>query len=681
MLKGWSLSSNVEIDSRGGEAAKIDTPGLELLGKTLGVALAVAVLAVVAIEATRQAGNVAPVWVANAFVVAVALRCGGQERLLYLAAAVPAFLAANLLFGDSLVVSVGLTAANLAEILAILFLLGRLLPGGANLRTLKDGTKLLVAAGFVGPLAGALVGALVIWQVYDAPYWAVFRTWWKADAAGMIVFLPFLLVVRPAFAAIRPEAAGLALLTLACAAIVGTQPQHDWFFLLLLPLILTGIRLDRAWCFGNVGMASTVVIACKVGAGTISGGAEMANEMLLLQLDLSAIAICVYALSIQIAAHKLDIRLLEASEARIQTLYNKAPIMLHSIDPLGRILTVSDHWLEKMGYRREEVIGRKSTEFLTEASKTKAVEVVLPAFMENGECHAIEYDFVTKSGSTFPVLLSATSEKDRDGKVQRSLAVSVDVTKLHETEQSLRTYMSELERSNAELEQFAYIASHDLQEPLRMVSSFSELLERRYGDAFDEEGRQYLHFTKEGAQRMKRMLEDLLAFSRLYMGDSEAKVTDSAACLSAALANLRMSIEDAAAFISHGELPWVTVDPAQLEQLFQNLIGNAIKFRGEEAPNVTVEAVDAAGMWRFTVADNGIGLDRGYKHRIFEVFRRLHARDKYQGSGIGLAICKKIVENHGGRIWVESEPGEGCRFHFTLPGADEVPGADGGVRA
>jgi PAS domain S-box-containing protein len=225
----------------------------------------------------------------------------------------------------------------------------------------------------------------------------------------------------------------------------------------------------------------------------------------------------------------------------------------------------------------------------------------------------------------------------------------------------------ELTRSNAELEQFAYVASHDLQEPLRMISSYTQLLLRRYGNSFDSEAKEFMDFVVDGATRMKQLIEDLLAYSRVGTHGKEFRPTECEAVLKKALVNLRAAIEASGAAVTHDPLPTVDADEVQLAQLFQNLIGNALKFKGAETPRIHVGVTQQADGWEFAVRDNGIGIDPQYFERIFMVFQRLHGKGEYPGTGIGLAICKKVVDRHGGRIRVESQPGHGATFYFTLP--------------
>ena len=227
--------------------------------------------------------------------------------------------------------------------------------------------------------------------------------------------------------------------------------------------------------------------------------------------------------------------------------------------------------------------------------------------------------------------------------------------------------ITELEHSNRELEQFAYVASHDLQEPLRMVSSYTELLERRYGDKLDDKAREFIGYAVDGAVRMQRLINDLLEFSRVSTRGKALQPVDVTRVLGTVRANLSVAIQDAGALVTNDALPTVMADETQLVQLLQNLIGNAIKFRGRERPHVHVGAQATATEWVFAVRDNGIGIAPEYFERIFVIFQRLHARDEYPGTGIGLAVCRRILDRHGGRIWVESEPGRGSTFYFALP--------------
>jgi light-regulated signal transduction histidine kinase (bacteriophytochrome) len=225
----------------------------------------------------------------------------------------------------------------------------------------------------------------------------------------------------------------------------------------------------------------------------------------------------------------------------------------------------------------------------------------------------------------------------------------------------------ELTRSNQDLQQFAYVASHDLQEPLRMVSSYTQLLGDRYRDQLDEKGQSFIHYAVDGAVRMQRLIQDLLAFSRVKTHGEPFDLLDLNDLMTDVLANLESSVNESGGKVIWDTLPSVPADRSQLGQVFLNLVGNALKFRGESAPKVHIGSSQEQDLWQISVQDNGIGIDEKYADKIFVIFQRLHTRDVYPGTGIGLALCKQIITRHGGQIWFESEPGKGSTFFFTLP--------------
>lgn len=288
------------------------------------------------------------------------------------------------------------------------------------------------------------------------------------------------------------------------------------------------------------------------------------------------------------------------------------------------------------------------------------------------ELWTTEHRFRHADGGYRNVMARGVLLRDGGGHLIRMIGTMLDISDRIATEQALRDRTEALERSNGELERFAQIASHDLQEPLRTISSFVQLLAKRHGDKLDEQGKRYMHYVVDGAERMRALINALLTYSRVDRAD--APVTGEvqlAKVMMRARADLRTAIAESGAELEHGELPAVQGNEIQLTQLLINIIGNAVKYRAPgTAPRIRVSAAREGELWRISVADDGIGIDPQYFERIFVVFQRLHTREVYDGTGVGLAICKRIVERHGGRIWVESQPGAGSTFHFTLRPAE-----------
>lgn len=286
---------------------------------------------------------------------------------------------------------------------------------------------------------------------------------------------------------------------------------------------------------------------------------------------------------------------------------------------------------------------------------------------ESGETGIVEFRAYAADGTMLHLEARSTPFTDDSGEIVGAGGVIVDVTRRKRAETALKDYALELNRSNAELEQFAYVASHDLQEPLRMVGSYLQLLEQRYSDALDEDAREFIAFAVDGATRMKKLIQDLLAYSRVQRSKAEHTPVSLHSALERAIDNLTVPVQEAQAIITHDSLPTIYGNESQLVQVFQNLISNAIKFRGQEPPRIHVSATERDDIWEIAISDNGIGIESEYLERIFVIFQRLHTREQYEGTGIGLAICRKIVQYHGGQIWARSTPGEGTTFSFTLP--------------
>jgi PAS domain S-box-containing protein len=343
---------------------------------------------------------------------------------------------------------------------------------------------------------------------------------------------------------------------------------------------------------------------------------------------------------------------------------------LVTISPDGKVTDVNEATVKATGVARERLIGTDFSSYFTEPQRARSgYEQVF----ERG--YVVDYPLALRhvSGSVMDVLYNASVYRTEGGEVIGVFAAARDVTERKRAEQALCRTLEELKRSNAELEQFAYVASHDLQEPLRMVSSYTQLLARRYRGRLDEDADDFVGFAVDGANRMQRLINDLLAYSRVGTRGRPFGPTDSHAALGQALRNLAAAIDEAGGLVTNDDLPLVLADETQLVLVFQNLVGNAVKFRRpDEPPRVHVSARRDGRMWAFRVRDNGIGIAPEFHARLFTIFQRLHTRDEYPGTGIGLAICKRIVERHGGQIGVESTAGAGSTFVFTIPEAGEA---------
>lgn len=357
---------------------------------------------------------------------------------------------------------------------------------------------------------------------------------------------------------------------------------------------------------------------------------------------------------------------LRHSEERFRALVQNANDVIAIIDADGRIRYESLSVERVLGYGPEERIGQNVLA-LAGPDEREAVEAAFNRLLsERAHTVSMEVQVRHKAGDWRTLELTAANLLDNPA-VQGIVINYHDVTARNQAQAKLEAYVAELARSNEALQQFAYVASHDLQEPLRMVSSFLQLLQRRYEGQLDEAADEYIHFAVDGATRMKRLINDLLKYSRVATRGRPLVPIESQRLLDEVLEDLRLNIDESGARVICDPLPRIQGDETQVRQLFQNLVSNALKFRGEAPPAIDIAAERKNGMWHFRVQDNGIGIDPDQSERIFVIFQRLHHKEQYEGTGIGLAICKKIVERHGGSIWVESEPGEGATFCFTLP--------------
>jgi two-component system, chemotaxis family, sensor kinase Cph1 len=357
---------------------------------------------------------------------------------------------------------------------------------------------------------------------------------------------------------------------------------------------------------------------------------------------------------------------IERTQAEYADLYDFAPIGYFSLDRDGRIARANLTAATLLAADRGSLPGRLFNHYVL-AGDRETFHLHLREVAGKERRAACELRLVKTTGETIPVLLESMPVRNGEGGFGCRTSV-VDLTWRRKKEEELQQALTERAGLNRELEQILYIASHDLQTPLRAITGFLDLLARRYQGRLDAEAHEYISFAVGGARRMNQLLLDLRAFSRLSTRAVPLAFMDSGAALAEALASLRPAIKESGAEITHDQLPPVRGDHAQLVQLFQHLIDNAIKYRQpEEPPRIHVAVEQREHEWLVAVRDNGIGFNPKFADRIFLVFQRLHPVDQYAGTGIGLAICRKIVERHGGGIWAESEPGRGSTFYFTLP--------------
>jgi PAS domain S-box-containing protein len=403
--------------------------------------------------------------------------------------------------------------------------------------------------------------------------------------------------------------------------------------------------------------------------GLRKNGSVFPIEIMLSPLE-NAEGILVTAAIRDISVRKDAEKHLAQMESRYRGLLEAAPDAMVVVNQFGEIVLLNVQAEKQFGYLRDELFGQQVKNIIPEGF---AERLIADGLRSGAEALAqqigtgIELTGRRKDGSDFPIEIMLSPLENAEG-ILVTAAVR-DITRRKAAEANLLQKMDELNRSNEELGQFAYIASHDLQEPLRMVASYTQLLSRRYKGRLDSDADEFIAFAVDGANRMQRLIQDLLSYSRVGTEGRALVHTSSEKALQLALANLGDAIEQSAALVTHDPLPTVIADETQLVQLFQNLVGNAIKYQRSGIPRVHISAAHADEKWMFSVNDNGIGIDAKYLEKIFGMFQRLHKRGEFTGTGIGLAICKKIVERHQSHITVESTPGVGSMFRFALAGS------------
>lgn len=379
---------------------------------------------------------------------------------------------------------------------------------------------------------------------------------------------------------------------------------------------------------------------------------------------------------------RLGARHFEEEAAFHRAILDSAVPSIISTTPRGVITTFSRGSEKLLGYGADEIIGKTTPVLIHDSAEVaaraeeltaelgRAIEPGFEVFVakaRNGRSETREWSYIRKDGTRVPVRLSVSEIVNKAGALVGFLGIARDITELKRGQEILEQTAAELKRSNEDLEQFAYVASHDLQEPLRMIASYLQLLERRYKGRLDADADQFIAFAVGGATRMQTLIRDLLTYARIGVHRKDPQPVDVSAAVKFALENLKIAIAEKEASIMVDPMPTVVGEPTLLTLLFQNLVENGIKFCTEVTPRIHISAAREGAEWIFSVADNGIGIDPQYLEHVFVIFKRLHGRDHYPGTGIGLAICKKIIDRHGGRIWAERGPGKGTTFKFSIP--------------
>jgi PAS domain S-box-containing protein len=426
-------------------------------------------------------------------------------------------------------------------------------------------------------------------------------------------------------------------------------------------LIADGTRTAAEALAQHIGMGIEL-------SGRRKDGSAFPIEIMLSPLE-SPEGVLITAAIRNISSRRAAEKHLGQMEGRYRGLLEAAPDAMVVVNTGGKIVLLNVQAEKQFGYRRDELIGQKVTNIIPVgfaeriiADETRSPADALAQQIGTG----IELVALRKDKSEFPIeIMLSPLESPEELLVMAAIR---DITERKKFAEQLVMTVSELKRSNDELQQFAYVASHDLQEPLRMVASYTQLLAKRYKGQLDADADEFIGYATDGCNRMQGLIQDLLAYSRAGTNGKALSEVSSENALKEALNDLQSLIVESGAVVTHDALPAITSDKSQLALVFQNLVGNAIKYHGRETPLVHVSATRNGGKeWTFSVRDNGLGIDPQYFERIFVLFQRLHGREEFKGTGIGLAVCKKIVERLGGRIWVESQPNQGSTFSFTMP--------------
>lgn len=651
-------------------------PSIMFVAESLAIAVAYFALGRAGQVVAIDPGNVTPIWPASGFALAVVLWRGyriwpGLWLGVVFVNSWP-FIDLSTIGGAIRTVATGIAIGPGAICQAFLgaYLVRRYCTNHAPFGRFRD-VFYFVGTQSVACLFGATFGVLALclggmsaWQSYGYTW----LTWYLGDGVGIVLFAPAFLAAHTLGPVLGdPKRLSEALVILLLSTVAALLVFSDLFeaSLCFLPLPLVLWAAVRG---GQIAVSATVfVIAAAATWGTTQGRGPFTTgdtnlSLLVLQLYAATMAITGSAVAAALRERTHAEQLQRQTGSRLEQALRSGNVGLWDWDIPSNNVYFSAQLKRQLGYDPDEAWStyEEWESRLHSEDKEAAVQSVRD-YLQGDEPEYISTFRLRRNDGTYIWILSrGEAEWDDQARPQRIIGVHVDITEGKQRAE-------ELERTNLELQQMAYAASHDLQEPLRSISSFSQLVERKYGDLLDDDGRSWLDAIIRGSKRMKTLIQDLRAYTQLDAPIHSFRATNMDKALGDALENLSGSIREFGAEVTHDRLPIIMGDPSQLVQLFQNLVGNAIKYRSNETPRVHISADRNDENWIVSVRDNGIGIDAAQHATIFEVFRRLHHRHEQPGTGIGLAICRKVVQHHHGDIWVESTPGHGSTFRFTVP--------------
>lgn len=627
-----------------------------------------------------EAEGLAAVWPASGFLLAVLFLLPRRHWPAAIVGAFAAVVGANLGDGNGLWLSLGFGFANTAESTLGAYAVQRLVGPRIRFGRAREVIGFGVVAGLGCALTALLGAGIVAWGI-GTPFWDAWRVWWIADSVGMLIVTPLFLSWAPLlgrYARQRkrpPTARVLEFLTLVGTTVIvvellfelNTPVTYQAFPV----LVWAALRFGPAGAaVANVILSTLVIPKTAAGGGPFAMAGNSVTEQILAAQVFSAMC---YLTALGLAAAWKERRLAEEqsreTETRYRAIVETANDAFVGMGSDGRITDWNAAAEAMFGWSREEAIGSRLAETIFPERYRQLG--ALARHFETGEVRrpgrTVEFFALHRDGHELSV--EVTTWPVSVGKEQTFSAFVRDITARKTAEEELTMYAAELERTNRELEEFAYVASHDLQEPLRKIRAFGDLFVLRFGSALGEEARDYLARIQGAAARAQNLMDDFLAFSRLTTRRSERVRVDLGEIARELVAEFETALEKTGGRIEVGELPELEADRQQMRELFRNLIDNGLKFhRPGEPPVVRVSRGDVEnGSYRIVFADSGIGFEPRYADRIFTTFERLHSRDKYAGTGMGLALCRKIVQRHGGTITATSVPGEGSSFAVTLP--------------